>query len=154
MANPYLELTGPSFSISCKPYVDGTETEAKWRSKAGTGRFVKTKSNSIHSQEDGLLEVQLLTGPGDLKNIYGRLESVQGSGDRFTATIMVMGADMWALGSLTGDVALSAGDIGSTVIGAADGKLSVGGGSNGSGRIVGGNKTNLRIAFNGIENVS
>ena len=149
MANPYHELTGSAFFVSCKPDVDSTNTEAVWREKAGTGRFIKIDTTQTGSQGHGLLPVQLLADD-DLVP-YGRLDSVQGEGDRFTATICVLGADMYALGNVAGNTALTDAMIGQTLKGAGDGKLKIA--SGGFGRVVGGDQTDLRIAFNGIENI-
>ena len=149
MANPYLELTGPSYSVSCKPVVAGGATEKWWRSKAGTGRYVMTDVTSAASGGSGLLPILLVT-PDEAK-IYGRLESVQGTGDRFTATVMILGADMWALGDSTSNASITAAEIGETLKGAGDGKLKIA--SGGSGRLVGGNKTDKRIALDGMHNL-
>ena len=149
MAGPYVELTGDAFFVTCKPVVDNTNTEDVWRSKAGTGRFVKTVTAQINSRNHGLLSVTLSANNDAL--VYGRLESVQGSGDSFVCTVCVLGADMYAAGSVTGNGALSATDIGQTLQGGGDGKLKVAAG--GFGKVVGGNVTDLRIAFNGILNV-
>ena len=123
MANPYHELAGDAFFVSCKPNIDSTNTEDIWREKAGTGRFIKTDITQTGSRGHGLLPIELLADNDG--EAYGRLDSVQGEGDRFTATVCVLGADMHALGNIVGNTALTDADIGKTLRGAGDGKLKI-----------------------------
>ena len=146
MAGPYVELTGDAFFVTCKPEVTNTNTEAVWRSKAGTGRFVNIDPTQANSANHGLLTVQLVVDGED--SVYSRLESVQGSGDAFVCTVCILGADMYAAGSVTGGAAITDAQIGQTLLGGGDGKLKIG--ANGVGRVIGGTVTDLRIAFNGI----
>jgi hypothetical protein len=149
MPGPYLEQVGGAFKIGCKPVVNGTNTEDVWRAKANTGRFVKVDTSQTASRDDGLLPVELLADDDTVA--YGRLESVQGAGDMFTAVVLTLGANGYALGSSNNNAQLSDAEIGQTLKGAGDGKLKVA--SGGFGRVVGGNKTDLRVAWNSIERV-
>ena len=148
MSGPYLEQVGDVFRIGVKPKTGAGElTEAQWREKANTGRFVKIDAGQTNSQEDGLMEVELLADDDTVA--YGRLEDVQGQGDMFTATIVVLGANGHALGNADPGVAVTDAQVGQTLKGAGDGKLKIA--SGGFGRVVGGNTKDLRIAWNGIE---
>jgi hypothetical protein len=145
----FMELSGAAFLPTVKPVVTDTVTEEIWRARAGKNLWVKTQVAQTASREDGLLPVEFLADDDVVG--YGRLESVNGTGDTFVATVLILGADMEAAGNDTNAAELADADIGETLKGAGDGTLKIE--SGGFGRVVGGNKQDIRMAHNGILNI-
>ena len=146
----YEELVGGAQTRpTVKPVVTTTATEAVWRQRAGKGWFVKVQTTQTASRKGGLLPVEFLAD--DDAVAYGRLETVQGGGSTFTATLELCGTDGYALGTEDPAVDLTDAEIGQTVLGSADGKLKIA--ANGFGRVVGGDTKDLRLAWDLRENV-
>lgn len=147
--NPYHELEGFICRVTCTPVIGTTYTAAWWNENAGKGLFVKTDTTQTSSRGHGRVPVEPIED-GDTVP-YGRFDTIDGPDDNLRVGITIAGADMWALGNVTTNAALSDANIGTTLQGAGAGKLKIA--ASGFGCVVGGDQTDLRIAFNGMENV-
>ena len=143
-----MEHTGMCTRVTCKPEVTTSVTEQMWRDRVKErGWFVKRKASDRSSADQGLLLMQFLAD--DNANAYGRLEGCSGSGNNFVIAVETRAADAFAQGGGTG--ALAATDYGKGVQGDSDAKLKIVD-SGGFGKILGGDKAKLRLAWDTAEN--
>ena len=145
MAGKYEENVGIGgcTRITCKANVTNTNTEALWKARAKEGGWFVKKSGTVPPAGFEYITVTFLAD-GDA-DILGRLDDARGTGDNFVVGIELVGIDGNAQGSATG--ALVAAD--KQVQGATGGKLKTVA-SGGFGAVYGGDKADLRLAWNSL----
>ena len=150
MSRPFGEASviEENFAIS----VDTTNTEDKWREWAKADILVKTKTSSVKSRGDGLLEIEPCNADTDVP--IGTLRAIDGSPvsfpKKFTARVAVQAWRVNCTGAGTG--ALADTDIGKKIKPDATGKATIVD-TGGFGRVAGGNKANIVLAYDWRDNV-
>ena len=137
--------------IDVAPVVTNTHTAEKWREYAKNNLLVKCDNTSTAARGNGLTPVEICTASTDVP--IGILRSVVGDPSdfpkKFTACIAIKAYDCNVAGAGTGELADA--DFGRRIKPDANAKASIVT-SGGFGRVKGGDKANLRIAFDFIDN--
>ena len=138
--------------IDFAPVVDATNTDAKWQEWARDENiFVKVKTDSTAAAEDSLIPIERCTAATDVP--IGILRAVTGNSTsfpkKFVARVAVSAWDINVDGSATG--ALADADYGKKVKPDTSGKATLVT-SGGFGRVIGGDKANLRLSFDFRDN--
>lgn len=137
--------------IDFEPVITTTNTVEKWREWAKQDILVKVKTDSIKAAGNGLVPIEPCTAAADIP--IGIIRSVMGDPvdfpKRFIASVAVAACDCNVSGAGTG--ALADVDFGRKIQPDADGKATIVT-SGGYARVIGGDKADLRIAFNFFDN--
>ena len=134
------------------PTTTDTNTEDKWREWAKNENIlVKVKTDSTHAANNGETQIERCTAAADIP--IGILRAITGSPSnfpkKFAATVAMAAYDCNVDGAGTG--ALVDDDYGKKIAPDADGKATIVN-SGGFGRVRGGDKANLRLAFDFRDN--
>ena len=137
--------------VDFEPEVTTTNTAETWRTWAKQNLLVKVKTASTNAADNGMIVIQRCTATTDVP--IGILRSVTGDPSdfpsKFTARVAICAYDCNVDGSATG--ALADADYGKRFGPATTGKASIVS-TGGFGRVVGGDKANLRVAFDFRDN--
>ena len=150
MSRPYGEASvdEQNFAIS----ITSTNTIEKWRQWAKEDILVKTKTDSVKSRANGLLEIEPCTADTDVP--IGTLRSIVGDPNtlpnKVTARVAVQAWRINVPGAATGELADD--DISKRIKPNADGKASIVS-TGGYGRVQGGTKSQLVMQFDWRDNI-
>ena len=137
--------------IDFAPVVTTTNTVEKWRKWAKEDILVKVKSDSTAARGNGLISIEPCNAAADVP--IGILRSVMGDPvdfpKKFVASVAVAACDINVSGAGTG--ALADADFGKKIQPDVNGKATIVT-SGGYGRVIGGDKADLRMAFNFFDN--
>ena len=133
--------------VDFAPVVTTTNTEKKWREWAKESNIlVKVKTDSTEARGDNLIQIEPCVAATDVP--IGTLRAITGDPTNFPKKFVArVGVEAWDInvdGSGTG--ALADTDFGKKIKSDADSKATIVD-SGGYGRVIGGDKQNLRMAY-------